>query len=946
MQILTLRRPGKFPIILTLKQVKFPLLILIVIAISGCAFQNKNKFNRAMQNLTAHYNILFNANELLRQKQEDYALSFVDSYGELLNVYQDTIAKTAKLDKDLDAVIVKANVIINEKEQSHYLGDAYLLLAKANFLSGNYFNASEFCSYVMHSFPEKTALVQEAAIWKARSLLYLNNLPEAKLTLDSAFLKISYKSTVPADLFATKLQYDINTQDYPDGEEMAKGAVHNCDNTNQRLRWTFILAQLQELDHKNKEAIANYTNVTKSNASFELAFNANLNRIRIQDEVNGVKVSRTDRLLSLLKNQNNKDFTDQIYYQVAQLYLANNDINNALKNYKLSVRTSTKNQNQKGLSYLRIADIEFKNKADYVTAKKYYDSTLTSLSPNYPGYLTIQKKANNLKLLADRLHIIGHEDTLQMLAKMDEKTRLVQIDAIVSAQILQQQAITANNAIARANAANNIQNPTVSLPNGRNFYFYNSTAVSQGYSDFKRKWGDRKLDDDWRRSSRPNTNPSTLNNGPVVSQNGDPDALPAGQRKSSSNVAAGNYRQKLLHDIPLTPQSLAESNARIYGAYLDIANFYRDILDDKKEAIATFTLILNKFPDDPNKPAIYYSLYRLYSETDAVKSTEYKNQLLKDYPETTFARVIIDPDYAKHLDDKDAEFNAFYNRVYNLYAQKKYAQTISGIDDLLKQYPENKLVSQLYYLRVMAAGHQETIPSFQADLERIAENYPNDGLITPLVKQHLAYIGANKAELSTQPFALMDNNANTELFIPPIADQKETAFRRPVIPESAAPVKTVEKRAPNSESAKTVDILANKSAPIAKPAANLKNESAIFSLRDSTNYYFVVNVSTGATDLSSSRFGIGQFNRANYPPNAIKHQLKSVGADNQLIYIGRFYNLDEVKKYARAIIPLMPDIMKVPKDKYSFFIITQENLDKLADKKLLDSYFDYYQQTY
>ncbi len=187
MQILTLRRPGKFPIIHILKQVKLALLMLVVMAISGCAFQNKNGFNRTMQNLTAHYNILFNANELLRQKQEDYALSFVDSYGELLNVYQDTIAKSAKPDKDLDAVIVKANLIINEKEQSHYLGDAYLLLAKANFLSANYFNASEFCSYVMHSFPEKTKLVQEAAIWKARSLLYLNNLSEAKLTLDSAF---------------------------------------------------------------------------------------------------------------------------------------------------------------------------------------------------------------------------------------------------------------------------------------------------------------------------------------------------------------------------------------------------------------------------------------------------------------------------------------------------------------------------------------------------------------------------------------------------------------------------------------------------------------------------------------------------------------------------------------------------------------------------------------
>jgi len=108
----------------------------------------------------------------------------------------------------------------------------------------------------------------------------------------------------------------------------------------------------------------------------------------------------------------------------------------------------------------------------------------------------------------------------------------------------------------------------------------------------------------------------------------------------------------------------------------------------------------------------------------------------------------------------------------------------------------------------------------------------------------------------------------------------------------------------------------------------------------------VINVGTGNTNLSSSRFGIGQFNRANFQNNTIRHQLKPVGDDNQLIYIGRFYSLDAVKDYARAIIPLLPDIMKVPRDKYSFFIITQENLDKLADKKTLDSYVDYYQKNY
>ena len=122
--------------------------------------------------------------------------------------------------------------------------------------------------------------------------------------------------------------------------------------------------------------------------------------------------------------------------------------------------------------------------------------------------------------------------------------------------------------------------------------------------------------------------------------------------------------------------------------------------------------------------------------------------------------------------------------------------------------------------------------------------------------------------------------------------------------------------------------------------------ASIFSKLDSTNYYFAINVTSATTNLASSRFGIGQFTRANYAGSGIRHQLIAVGDSNQVIYVGKFTSLESVKKYARSIVPLLPDIMKVPAGKYGFFIITKENLDKLADKKTLDSYIDYYQNNY
>lgn len=1013
--------------IFSLSKTRKLLLPGLLFIIAGCSLEKESGFNRQMQNLTAHYNILFNANELLRLKQESYAAGFVDSYNELLNVYPDTVSQSSTPDKDLELAFSKANKIINIKEQSHYLGDAYLVMGKARFLEGSYFDAIEYFNYVIASYGKQANLKQEALIWKSRALLYLNNPSEAKVAIDTAIKNINPKKSIPAGIYATQLQYNINTEDYPAAEESAKTALKLCHDGELKLRWTFILAQLQELNQKPDAAIVNYAGIAKSNSSFEMAFNANLNRIRLQDQENGIKQNKVERLRKLLKNQNNKEFTDQIYYQVAQQLYATGDIDGAIKNYKLSVRNSVKNQNQKGLSYLRIADIDFKNKADYAGAKLYYDSTLTYLAPTYPGYQIIRKKANNLQILTGLLQTISREDTLQMLASLDEQTRAARIDAMVNRKILQDKAATVtaasnNGQFENSRSGNNLNNQQANKSGSSTFYFYNSTAISLGVNDFKRQWGNRKLEDNWRRSKRSTAN--LVANGTNAPAADDPFAPTTQDATTQTNGDAGSYRQDLIKNLPLTPDLLNRSNLRVYNAYMDMANFYRDLLGDKKEAIVTYEAILTRFPKSTDKAALYYNLYRLYADIDASKSEAYKNMILKEFGQSVFAKIILDPEYSKHLDDANAEFTILYNGVYDLYAQRKYTEVITRANDLLAKYPDNRFAAQLFYLRAIAAGHQEKLAPFMTDLQQIVAKYPDDKLVTPLAAQHLTYIDSNRVEMETRTVVLTGNDVNDIPFTPPVAYQKQTEYRpeyhpsaavalipevrKPVPPPAvtvAKPAPPVEKPkssppvkpavstvvtsrkdsvktsvsaviVPHKDSVKTVVQLPSQpnnanAAPSVDSVRKLLDQFAaakqaqqtqtpasatpviaatpvnyIFSLRDSSNYYFVVNVGTGTTNLASSRFGIGQFNRSRFSGSTIKHDLKPLGDDNQLIYVGRFYSLEDVKKYARSIIPVMPDIMKVPKDKYSFFIITRENLDKLADKKTLDSYIDYYQRYY
>lgn len=914
-----------------------------------------------MQNLTARYNILFNANDILAQKQEEYALGYVDAYDRFLSVYPDTIARLATPDKMLELVITKANTIIANKDQSHYLGDAYLILGKANYMEANFFNSIEFLNYVIRSYPKQKDLVQQARVWKARALMRIGQYNLADTTLDTALTSIFPKQKNIADVYATKLQYDLYMGKYTDAEAMAKQAIHYSRDVNHKLRWTFILAQVQEYTHKPEEAIANYIKVENSNASFEMSFNASLNRIRLQEKQNGRRTDRLTALRMLLKDDKNADFVDQIYYQIGELYLSQGNIAEAIKNYKLSIRKSTKNTDQKGLSYLRIADINFKDLANYPEAKKYYDSTLVSLSANYPGYRSIYKKANNLQLLTDRLQLIAREDTLQMLAKMSESDRTDKIAAMARARVMAQATVVSTKSTSVGGGQYIAQN-TNTAGTGINggsltgtFYFYNSSAVSQGFTDFKRVWGNRQLADNWRRSIKSGNDGNNAQVAATI-QDLKSNAYTPGAQKSTSDALAEKIKEDLLASIPLTPGQLQQSNSRILNAYIDIATFYRDILDDKKEAINVYLKIMDRYPDDPNLVSVYYNLYRLYSEIDVKRSNYYKDLILKKFPGSDFARVILDPDFNQKLNDKNAEYTAFYNQLFYLVSTRKYAEAATRAGEMIQQYPGNPLTAQVYYLRAIALGHAESADPFRAQLQEIADKFPEDRLITPLVKQHLLFMDDNKDELKQRAIVLIDSDPTEIPFLLrpiPVDRSYIPKAQIAVTKPKQAPVKTTVPAKNTTPAIKNAPVVTTP--PVTNnvtPPAGTQTQAApaeapsIFSMKDSTQYYFVVNVSTNTTNMAPSRFGIGQFNRANLPQGTpVKHDLKLV-ADHQLIFVGRFSSLTNVKAYARAIVPLLPNIMKVPADKYTFFIITKDNLDKLADKKTLDSYIDFYQKHY
>ncbi|MBB5439896.1 TolA-binding protein [Pedobacter sp. AK017] len=886
-----------------------------------------------MQNLTARYNYIYNAKVILNTHQQELAEAYPENYDQVLPVYlgpeidSNFIVKDGNGAKTMDDIIKKAQIIILEKSYSNYLDDAYILLGKANFFKGNYFNAAEYFDYVIKNYKNNTKSYVEALNWKARSLMQVRRLNEAKLTLDTLAYMIPDLKKNTAEPLATLAQLSIYHHKNAVAISYLKDAVKASHDSQHKIRWTYILAQLSEQQKNYSEALLSYRKVQKSNAPFEMYFNANLNRIKINALLSGKKINKQDELLALLKDDKNTDYIDQIYYQIAESLIADEAYAEAKKYDLLSIQKSTKNQYQKGLSYLKIADLNFKHFHDYLNAKLYYDSAVNTLPKTYPGFELIVKKNQNLEYLTKRYETIAKEDTLQNIARLPEKEREAKIQAIfnpVGKHDLVNTQVSPNTSPLAFNLSESNKPQTSST-----FYFSNAAALSKGYSDFKKKWGNRKLENNWRqsiRSSAQTTNQDITDNMATALTNNAGIDNPGLSDKTAEIKA---YTTAL----PLTAGQLAQSNQKIIDAYYDIASFYLQELNDPEEAEEVYQILLNRFPGNNHLAASYYGLFLIYKNKDQTAATNYKNKILKEFPGTVYAKTILDPSFSLKQTELETTLNKEYNSIFEQYQKKDFTGVMQMAAQVLKNKEENYLSPQYAYLKAIAIGRTNHVDTLLTTFNGITNSFPDDKLITPLVKDHIAYINEHLQDFQKRKIALIDFDPNEPPFAIRRAPAPSVTARQEVIPAVQQNNKI--------ESAAVTNVPKTEK-PI--PAVPIKVEG-MFSTAVSTVYYYVIDVADASLTLSSSRFGIGQFNRGNYSGQNLRHQLKEFDND-QLIYVGNFSNFDEAKTYADGISPQLKQIMKVPASIYTGFVISKENFDKLTSKDILNKYLEFYKNNY
>ncbi len=735
-------------------------LLFFVLIIVGACSTTKNTFvTRTYHNINARYNGYFYARESLKEAQAKVDKSYVDDYSQLLPLFRlPTTPETKGSFVDLEKAIKKATTCIEHHAITlksgaevagavKWIDDCYLVIAQAHYYKGEYITSLEIFDYMIQkysAYPIKT----DALLWKARTQIALGAFTQAESLLDVVANDKTASKDVIALTKATYADLYMQTGNYANAIKYLEEAIELTTNKKVLARYTFVLAQLYEKVGKEKNAFENFGKVVDMHPDYDMFFNAKLNRARLSAANEKNRTAAKKDLQKMLADPKNTEYKDQIYYTLAQLDQRSNNKVGAMNYYRQSVASSVGNNKQKALSYLALGDIYFAD-TDYKEAQAYYDSTMSVIPKDYPGYKAISEKHKSLANLVRYINIVSTEDSLQNVVRKyggDTATLYAYVDKLIlkaQQEEKRQKELKEQQLLAGGNPGGT----GPSIPGGNpasQFYFYNSSNVSFGVNEFTRKWGNRKNEDNWRRANKETILPNETDN----PEDGDTAAVAGGNKPKSGN--AKNAREPYLRPLPVTPELMAKSNDRIADALYNLGTLYKEQMKNNKKAADAFETLCKRYPTHKYALASHFQLWRLYKTTnETAKSNEHKDYICTNFPTSEYCALINDPNALQGRENERTKINEYYAVTYEAYTKKDYVQVINRSNYADTAFDKkNDHAAQFAYLRAVSIGKTQGNAAMETELTRIVANYPKD----PMRQQAQALLDA--LHKTTKPVAV------------------------------------------------------------------------------------------------------------------------------------------------------------------------------------------------
>ena len=724
---------------------------VLALMLSGCSTKKNTITRRMYHNLTSHYNVFFNGEESLKDGDKQLRTVVKDDYTKVLRVYnygteQNGTSMNATMDRALEKTAIcvqKHSMKFGSRERVKWIDDAYLVMGKAHFYKHDYIPAKRTFDYVANEF-NYNDIAYVANMWLIKTYIQTEEYPKAVAMIEQLMAKTAGLNKPPKELMRnvdfTIADYYIAVKDYNSALKYLKNGVLLNKDRDLRTRAMFIMGQIYMQQGDAQRATAQFKKVVKRNPEYEMQFEARMNMAKMGTADNANELYKM--MNKMLRDPNNEDYRDRIYYAMAELALREGDESKAIKYLCKSVAAYKDNQIQRMYSSLKVASMFF-DRSDYENAQAYYDTAVTSMSRDYEGYDSIMNISQTLNELVMYASVVRDQDSLLRVAAMDSVSRNRLIDRIIAQVIEQEQREQAQREYEEqlalmGSAVGEIEQPKSETTNsgGSSWYFYNPTSVSKGMTEFTRKWGMRKNEDNWRISDKRSI--------AAALSGDDGDEMPQGQGSKKDSVAV-NYtnhdRGYYLQDLPFTMEQKEVADSLIADGLYHLGFLYMDRLNDLPRSIESYEKLDTRYPGNEKELPSWYALYKMHKDLNhEEQSLFYKGKIFDKYPTSSYAEFINDPEYFKKMQAQEKEASEFYTKTYDAFEQGQYYRVKMNAERAMELYPtDTAFMPRFAFLHAVAQGRLVAIDTMAFALYDLVRTYPNSS-ITPYAQQVLENI--------------------------------------------------------------------------------------------------------------------------------------------------------------------------------------------------------------
>lgn len=773
------------------------LLIAITLCAASCSTKKNTGVTRFWHGFTAKYNIYYNGAQAYIDASLEKENGNKDNYTERLPLY--TVGNKASRDlgkSNYEIAITKSKKAIqlhsikarpewnkdrrktekdiewlSRKEYNPFLWKAWMLMGRSQFYQGKFDEAAATFSYMSRLYKGQPAIYGKARAWLAKCYVESDWLYDAEDVIRNMQRdSIDWRAQKEWDY--TLCDYYLHRDELPKAKEYLLKVIRHEMRSKQKARELYLLGQIEAAMGNRQEAYKAFKRVIRQSPPYELEFNARISMTEVSAKGQAKKM--IGKLRRMARNDNNKDYLDQVYYAIGNIYLAEKDTAHAIAAYETGNEKATRSGIEKGVLLLHLGDLYWLLEK-FGDARRCYGEAIGLLDKERPDYDTLSERSKILDELVPYTDAIELQDSLQALTKMDEKERNAAIDRVIDAlkkKEKEEEAAKAEQELQERQQkyGSNLQNkandmkpkPTTNQQKNAAWYFYNPQLVQQGKQAFLQKWGKRENTDNWQRYNKTVVGDFAMEevDTAMLSQE-QRDSIAAAEEKQrteeekmDSAVNDPHKREYYMAQLPFSEEALAASNDIIKDGLYHSAVIFKDKLDNLPLSEKAFKRLMNDYPEYDPKDEMYYHLFLLYSRMkQPEEASAYVRKLQAEYPESKWTTILTDPYFEENARFGKALEDSLYGATYTAFKEDRFKEVYDNAKVSEKRFPLGENRDRFIFISGLTHLNDGNAEECMKAMQTVVKDYPESkvaemaGMIINGVKEGRRLRGA-KFDLS------------------------------------------------------------------------------------------------------------------------------------------------------------------------------------------------------